>query len=328
VTEDPIEDEPNPKRRKVTRKAKIRLAVALVLGLGATGAWVYVRYLVPKSALGGPCRWAMHCGKEAPACMRPDIDRDGVCSKPCDADAGDCASGIRCVTIEVEERDERGMPLKGGYCFPQTFLDAKKNRPREAGAPIDSWLDVPESAAQLEGEIAYAWERGGAPSSERAFLIKGSLLREVGRAGDGRPASGTSRTIVDTSSLRVFAVDDAKRTFAPSTLDPPGGDAKTDKTGKKDKVLGRDCEIWQIDDGRARREACVLLGAAFVDPAARGVPAWIHELSARGALPLRVVETDKGGKEVSRMTATRFDVRPVDASLFTIPHAYRNLAGR
>lgn len=319
----PSDDDDLERRpKKVTRKAKIRVAVALVLASVATSAWVYVRYLVPKSTLGGPCRWAMHCTKEAPACMRPDIDDDGVCSKACDADAGDCAPGIRCVKIELDERDERGMPVQSGYCFPQAFLDAKKSRGHDAGSPGDSWLDVPEVATQLEGEITYAWERGGARSGEpKTYLVKGTLVRAW-------PASGSSRTIVDTTSLRVFSIDDAKRTFAPSVLDAPGAEAKTDKTGRKDTVLGRECDVWTIDDGRTRREACIVSGAAFVDPSARSVPSWLRELSVRGALPLRVIETDKGGKELSRMIATRFDVRAVGAADFAIPRAYKNLAAR
>ena len=26
--------------------------------------------------------------------------------------------------VELEDRDERGRPLEGGYCFPQAILDA------------------------------------------------------------------------------------------------------------------------------------------------------------------------------------------------------------
>ena len=129
-----MEDDLDPETRaQLRRKAKIRLLVALAIAGLATFAWVYVRYLVPKSALGGDCRYAMNCRSEAPRCMRPSPDEDGVCSRPCEVDAGDCTDGIKCVPIELdEERDERGMPLKGGYCFPKTFLDARKNK-KKAG---------------------------------------------------------------------------------------------------------------------------------------------------------------------------------------------------
>ncbi len=122
-----MRDDLDPEERaKLRRKGKIRLAIALGIAGLVTCAWVYVRYLVPKAALGGPCKYAMGCKTDAPKCMRPDIEEDGVCSRPC-AVGADCAPGIRCVEIELdEERDARGMPAKGGYCFPQTFLEAQK----------------------------------------------------------------------------------------------------------------------------------------------------------------------------------------------------------
>src|SRR5262245_12011548 len=99
---------------------------ALAIGLAVTGVWVYTRYFMKKSPLGGSCRWEVQCAKQAPKCMRPSEDEDGVCSRECDLGV-DCAEGIRCVKVEVEElRDERGMPHVGGFCFPQTFLDARK----------------------------------------------------------------------------------------------------------------------------------------------------------------------------------------------------------
>ena len=127
-----MHDDLDPEERaKLKRKAKIRLAIALAIAGLATFAWVYVRYLAPKAGLGGPCKYAMGCRSEAPRCMRPDIEEDGVCSRPC-AMGADCAEGVRCVEIELdEERDSRGMPAKGGYCFPQMFLDAQKAKGRK-----------------------------------------------------------------------------------------------------------------------------------------------------------------------------------------------------
>ena len=132
-----MHDDLDPEERaKLKRKAKIRLGVALFIAALATFAWVYVRYLAPKAGLGGPCRYAMNCRADAPRCMRPSIDEDGVCSRPCAPPEVDCAEGIRCLEIELDdERDARGMPAKGGYCFPRAFLDARKKKPaRDAGA--------------------------------------------------------------------------------------------------------------------------------------------------------------------------------------------------
>jgi hypothetical protein len=295
-----VDDDEQP-RKKITKKRVTRLLIALAIALTATGAWIYVRYLAPKAALGGPCKYAMNCTKDAPRCMRESEDGPGVCSRTCDADAGDCAPDVRCVVIELDdERDERGVPLKNGYCFPQSFLAAKKAAKQKAQAPVESWIEVPEG--RLEGELTL---RGA------TYQIKGVFLRPAG--------NGKTRTIVDTAAMRTYVVDDDKKTFRASAIDAAQGDASVTKTGKKDKVEGRECELWQID----HREACILQGAAFVDPGLRAVPVWMRELAVRGALPLRVVEAD--GKE--SMTA-RFDARPMDGNLFVIPKSYKNLAAR
>ncbi|MFO0679167.1 MAG: hypothetical protein U0169_21750 [Polyangiaceae bacterium] len=127
----PHDTPPDDEAPALTRGKKVRLVIAGIGVLLATASWVYVRYLVPKSALGGPCKWAMNCAAEAPVCMRASEEGDGACSRPCDVGA-DCAPGIRCVEIELEERDERGMPKKGGHCFPQSFLDARKAKKSSA----------------------------------------------------------------------------------------------------------------------------------------------------------------------------------------------------
>ena len=152
--------------------------VLLALGLGSVGFWAYGKYLAPKSPLGGPCAWAVNCGPEAPRCMRESAGGEageGVCSRPC-SPGEDCAPGIRCVSVELDERDERGVPLQGGYCVPQSLIDKKKGRPaRDAGdeASQDGWVPVPRVAGQLEGEVTATLESG----ESRVVWVKGSLVR-------------------------------------------------------------------------------------------------------------------------------------------------------
>jgi hypothetical protein len=314
-------DDVEPGERRPTRARKISFAVVLLLGLAVTSVWVYTRWVMKKSELGGPCKWGIQCAKDAPKCLRPSEDQEGVCSHGCEVDAGDCAPGIRCVKVEIEEiRDDRGMPYTGGYCFLQSFLDARKTK-KDAGAPLDSWIDVPSASGQLEGEIVYRWERGGVSAEPKTYLIKGTLVRTA--AGGAK-----TRTIVDTSTMRVYTVDDERKTFTASALESRHGDAKVTKTGRKDRVADRECETWQIDDGHLVREACVVTGAAFVEPSARVAHVWARELAVRSALPLRVVEIDAKGRDGARMIAQRFDARPLEASLFTIPKSYKNLASK
>lgn len=303
------DDEP----KKPSRGTTIRRLLVIGIALACGGGWIWSRYYMKKETLGGECVYDIHCRAEAPRCMKEEIDGKGVCTRPCDND-GDCAADIKCVKVTLDDYDERGRPLEGGYCFPQSLLDARKSRRKGDGgaAPAasksDSWLDVPANPDQLEGEITV--DRGG---TKTTFEVKGTLLKVAG----GNPKK---RTIVDTSTLRQYSIDDEKKTFAASAVGG-GGEAKLTKTDRKDKVEGRDCEIWQIEEtGKPTREACVIKGGSLVDPS-RAITAWEKELTVRGVFPLRVMEGDK-----PKLLVTKLDAHPVDAAGFAIPKAYRNLA--
>lgn len=314
-----MDDDDLEKPKKLTRIGIARLVVAATLALGTGGFFYYKHFILVKQALGGPCKFAMHCQADAPKCLKQSEEGEGVCSRACDPPT-DCAEGVRCIKVELEERDDRGMPLEGGYCFPQALLDARKPKkePRDAGVLRDSVIDVPQAAGQLEGEIALTSGKGEA----RTYLVKGTLLRAQG-------GSDKKRTVIDASAMRTYAIDDDKKTYGASAIDAAQGDARVIKTARKDNVAGRECEIWQIDDDKASREACVLQGGAFVDPQARATPPWMRELAVRGAFPLRVVELADGGpRDAPRWIAQRVDVHPVDAALFALPRSYKNIAAR
>ena len=156
--------------------------------------------------------------------------------------------------------------------------------------------------------------RSLAEGAKVTYEVKGSLLRVA--------ASKHGRTIVDTSTLRAYVVDDEKQTFAASQVAVLPGEPRMTRTGRKDRVAERECEIWQIDEpGTPRREACVLKGAALVDPASRSLRPWEKELAVRGLFPLRLVEGDR-----ARLVVTRLDARPMPVASFAVPKSYRNLA--
>lgn len=132
-------------RRRFTRAAKIRTAILFAVGLSVTGAWVYTRFVMPKAPLAGPCRWSIECGSEAPTCMREGADTAGICSRMCDAGV-DCAEGVRCMTVETDEHDAMQMPILAGYCFSESFLEARRTRMR-GGKPSPSTSAPPKASA-------------------------------------------------------------------------------------------------------------------------------------------------------------------------------------
>jgi len=310
------DDENAPK--KLSRATMIRRGLVVVLVIACAGGWIYTRYIVKKGTLGEPCSYDMHCRTEAPRCLKSEVEGEGVCSRPCEKD-GDCAEGITCLKVELDDRDEKGRPLEGGYCFPKAILEARRAKKKgDAGAPSsssttatkESWLEVPSTTGQLEGVITV--KRG---AIEQAFVVKGTLIRP-------QVVAGKRRIIMDTSTLRVYTVEDDRKAFSASQMGA-GPDAKVTKTGKKEKLFDHDCEIWTVEDEARKKtvETCVLPGAAFVDPTARAATSWEKELAVRTAFPLRVTEDG-----AAKLTVVKLDLHPIDASDFTIPKTYKNLA--
>jgi hypothetical protein len=285
------------------RAARIRRILVFTAAAVCLGAFVYTRYIVKKGGLGERCNVDLQCAEAAPRCLKPEAEEDGVCSRSCATD-GDCQEGVRCIEVEVDDRDERGNFKKQGYCFPQALLDARKAKKRDGGRSDTAWLEPHEGG--LEGEIVV--ERGG---SKTTLEIKGSLLR--------LPPSGHVRTIADTTSLRVFEVDDTKQQFSASTIPSPAGDVLVKKAGREEKIGDQTCQVWSLEEGTKRREVCAIQGAALVDPRARTVAPWERELATRSLLPLQVQE----GTE-TKLTV-RFTPRALDPRGFTIPKAYKNL---
>ncbi len=309
--------------KKPTRAKIIRTVIAVTVALACAGGFAWVRWGMKKSGLGEPCAYKVNCGPDAPTCLKQSVDQDGVCSRPCDP-GGECAPGIACVKVELEERDDRGNPLEGGYCFPQALVDArkKKKNPEPAGAPRDSFVDVPDVAGQIEGDVDMRWERGSGAPQNASFLVKGTLVRAAG--------SGKKRVIADAAAMRVYHVDDDKKTFGAAALEGSAAvdGVKVTKTEAKEQIAGRSCDVWRVEEPKVVHEVCVISGGAFVDPSGRTAPTWLRELAVRSAFPLRMVERDARGTEKSRMTVTRLDAHPVDASSFVIPKSYKNLAAK
>jgi hypothetical protein len=124
-----VTDGLDEERPALTRGKVVRLIIAACVMAATTAGWMYVRYFMPKAPLGGPCQWGVQCDKEAPLCLRESLDGEGTCSRSCDAGT-DCAPGIKCVDADLNERDDEGKPLRGGYCFPEAFVERQKKRPR------------------------------------------------------------------------------------------------------------------------------------------------------------------------------------------------------
>jgi hypothetical protein len=203
----------------------------------------------------------------------------------------------------------------------------------DAGAAGTSAAPAPALGA-FEGDIAMrATEAGGTPTDLR-FAVKGGKIR-VDVAARGQPL----HLVYDPAGEHTLVCLDAQKMFIdvppPSFSAHPGGatDApQVTRTGRHETIAGTDCEDWEIAEKNGdHASACVAQGVAFFDfhanPMAPPSPqsGWIDALRSQGAFPLRVVTTDRTGRERARMEVTSLEKKTLDASLFAVPPDYRPL---
>ncbi len=183
------------------------------------------------------------------------------------------------------------------------------------------------SAAPFEGEILVNVkdELAQRLPASITYDVKGSKVRFV-------PSSAPVRALSDLDAQRVYAIDDAHKTYDAIDAKPVAAKtatpAKVQKTGKMEKVAGLDCEDWSIDDGHEMVDVCASKGIAYFDLAANAKAGyaetpWAVALTSEKAFPLRVIVHDKAGKEEYRAEATKADRRKLDDALFVLPAGYK-----
>jgi uncharacterized protein DUF4412 len=157
------------------------------------------------------------------------------------------------------------------------------------------------------------------------FVTKGGKLRVDTPEPEGR----TAHTIFDPAASKLTIIMDSQELAMQMPI-PHAADATVTKpptitrTGKHETIAGYDCEDWEIVSAGGNHEStCVAQGLPFFDFSALAGPAgghsWAEELRDKNAFPLRAVDLDPSGKEISRMEVTRIDKRPVDDTAFTVP---------
>jgi hypothetical protein len=163
------------------------------------------------------------------------------------------------------------------------------------------------------------------------FTTKGGKMRFDPPARNGQ----TTHVIFDPKANKSIVLIDAQKMYMEmdTPTPPPGGvptaplGAAIVKSGKHETVAGTDCEDWTSDAGGKHAALCVASGINFFDfnsmrPGGGEGMSWVEGLKNQGYFPLRAVETDASGKEVSRMEVTKIEKKSVDDSLFVVPAGY------
>jgi hypothetical protein len=189
----------------------------------------------------------------------------------------------------------------------------------------------------FEGDVTMHVSSSHSGPEDLTFHVKGQKMRVDVPATHGEQA----HAIFDQSTNKITVIMDTQKMYMeldPSAAQAQAGaahePAKITETGKHETIAGTDCEDWDITEASGKRASvCITKGIAFFDfgggmrpGGATSTTAWIEQLRAKQAFPLKAVETDATGKELSRMEVTKIEKKSLDDSLFAIPAGYRSMS--
>jgi hypothetical protein len=181
----------------------------------------------------------------------------------------------------------------------------------------------------FEGNIAMKLTTGRETQSLQ-YQVKGEKIRM-----DMEYEGMKSAFIVDTPAKTMYVVMTAMQAYMEIKLDDaPKSAANKEKptvtrTGKKETILGYACEQIIVSYGGKETEIWATKGLGrFVqfDPETGGSgAAWERVLAGEDMFPLRVIEMDSKGKQVSRMETTAIEKKSLPDTLFKVPSNFNKM---
>jgi hypothetical protein len=185
----------------------------------------------------------------------------------------------------------------------------------------------------FEGEITLHTTRGS-DSQDMIIKTKQEKLRFETNANGKSGAA-----IFDPAQNKVIMLLDDQKAYMEMDFSAPSApqanvDAKAataEKTGKKETVAGIDCEDWTVKDPSGKHtEVCLADGLAFFDldgvKGGSSTSSFSKQLREKKQFPLKSVDYDAAGKEVSRTEATKIEKKKLDDGLFQVPSGYQKLS--
>jgi hypothetical protein len=187
--------------------------------------------------------------------------------------------------------------------------------------------------SNFEGDITIHTTRVGYPPADMVVKAKGDKLRFETPTSDGKTASA----IFLPAENKLVVINDAQKVAMDMDLSGAKGAPNTDpntseveKTGKKETIAGLGCEDYTVKDPSGKHtEVCIAEGLAFfdLDAVRRGSSSsWSKQMREKKMFPLRSVEFDQAGKEISRTEVTKIDKAKLDDSVFQVPGGYQHMA--
>lgn len=190
--------------------------------------------------------------------------------------------------------------------------------------------------AKFEGAIAMRTTLVGKPPQDMQLEIKGGKMRFDTKSDTAEPMHGVydpvaNQVLVFMDAQHVYLTLDFSKAAAPVPNTTPEA-STAEKVGTKDTIAGISCENWVAKEPSGKRsEVCVVDGVNFFDLTRLRQGATGLGSMGKGGMqdkkmfPLRSVEYDEKGQEISRMEVLRVDARPVDDARFGMPVGYKAL---
>lgn len=190
-------------------------------------------------------------------------------------------------------------------------------------------------AASFEGKVSFKLTAPREKPQEMTYSVKGNKLRM--EVGGQKESAGM---IMDMTKKEMITIMDSEKMYMvmpiPDEEAPKGGkqeEVKLEKTGQKEKILGYTAEKYISTSNGEKTELWLAEGiGAFAGMGGQGnmgkrkgsaSAAWEKALAGKDLFPLRVVNLDKGGKEIFRMETTAINKQSLPDSLFSPPAGYQ-----
>jgi hypothetical protein len=196
-------------------------------------------------------------------------------------------------------------------------------------------------AASFEGKVNFTMTSGRGQPQQINYNIKGDKIRidMPGQKGMGgmiiEPAKKETTVIMDEQKMYMtMAMPDV----AAQAVEAKAGEAKLEKTGETEKILGytaekyistyqgTQTELW-LAEGLGTfmsfSNSNPMMGGGKRGGGAPATQGWEKMLAGKELFPLRVVSKGKDGKDSFKMEATAIDKQTLPDSLFSPPAGYQ-----
>lgn len=182
----------------------------------------------------------------------------------------------------------------------------------------------------FEGAITMHTTSGSA-TSDMVVEVKKDRLRFDTKSPQGDVVHG----VFDPATNKITVYLDSAKSYMDLDFTTPAAQTNTNpdtsavvKSGKHETVAGYDCEDWTVNDPSGKKsEVCIAQGLAFFDLSSLKGGGGASSPLARQfreekSFPLRSIELDAAGKELSRMEVTKIEPKSIDDADFQPPVGY------